>query len=148
LTGVSRNLSISAKHAEHRTVEIDVLAAGKLRVEARPDFEQRAYAPVEFRAPLGRLRDAREYLQERGLARAVAPYDADHLSRIDLEAHVLERPDRRVAAARAPTAQHPQRRAERLGHRVALRVRGRAARADAVLLAEPFHCDNRLHRSL
>ena len=42
-----------------RAVQVDVLAAGQLRVEAGADLEQAADAAAEVDAALGRLGDAR-----------------------------------------------------------------------------------------
>ena len=96
-------------------------------------------------AALGRLGDAREDLQQRRFARAVAADDADHLAVLDLEADVLERPElldlspatmarprsmslglaRKLRAPRAHTSRKRR------------RVRARLV-PDQVFLAEPF----------
>ena len=61
-------------------------------MEARPDLEQAADASADLRAALGRRRDAGEDLQQCGLARAVAPDDAEHLPVRDVEGDLPERP--------------------------------------------------------
>ena len=153
LTGVSMNRSISAKatissnlraisraHAQDRAVQVDVLAARQLGVKAGADLEQRAHAAVHLGAALGRLGDARQDLQQRALARAVAADDAQHLALVQLERHVAQRPDRRhrsaAANARAlAAAQHAERRdqrgVDRLTHVAVVRTF-----ADAVPLAK------------
>ena len=68
-------------HAEDRAVQVDVLPAGQLGVEARADLEQRADAPVDLGAAVRRLGDPREHLEQRALAGAVAADDAEHLAR-------------------------------------------------------------------
>ncbi len=68
-------------HAEDRAVQEDVLAAGQLGMEAGADFEERSDAADDARAAARRRRDARQNLQQRRLARAVAADDADDLSR-------------------------------------------------------------------
>ena len=73
-------LDLSALHAEDRPVQIDVLAAGELRVEARSDLEQAADAAANLDAARGRRGDAREDLEQRRLAGAVSPDDAEHLA--------------------------------------------------------------------
>ena len=66
-----------ARHAENRAVEEDVLAAGQLLVEAGADFQQAADAAVEIDLAVGHLGDARQDLQQRALAGAVAADEAD-----------------------------------------------------------------------
>ena len=61
-------------------------------METRADFEQRAEPAVEVHLPAGRLGDAGENFQQRALARAVAPDDADNLAPVDVEGNVLQRP--------------------------------------------------------
>ena len=45
-------------HPQYRAVEIDVLAAGQLRMKAGSYFEQRSDAPVDFGIAFGRFGDA------------------------------------------------------------------------------------------
>ena len=112
-------LDLAAAHAEDGAVQIDVLAAGQLRMEAGADLEQRADAAVDLDAPRRRLGDARQDLQQRALAGAVAADDADDLAAPDLERHVAAAP-RCVSdssAARRPRRRRgthgPERRASR-----------------------------------
>jgi hypothetical protein len=70
-------------------------------VESGADLEQGPDAAVKLDAPFGRLGDAGENLEERGLAGAVAADHADDLARRDLERDVLERPDRLLGASAA-----------------------------------------------
>ena len=93
-TGVSRNLldlgerddlvelalDLRPLHAQDRAVEVDVLAAGQLRVEAGADLQQRRDPPAQHGPPVGRLGDPAEDLQQRALARAVAADQPDHLA--------------------------------------------------------------------
>ncbi len=72
-------VDLGAPHAQDRAVEIDVLAAGQLRVEPGPHLEQAAGAAANLGAAAGRLGDAREDLEQGGFARAVAADDAHHL---------------------------------------------------------------------
>ena len=84
---------LAALHAEDRAVQVDVLAPGELRMEAGADLEQAPDAPADLDAPARRRGDAREHLQQRRLAGAVAADDPEHLALLDLERHVAERPD-------------------------------------------------------
>ena len=81
------------RHAEDRTIEEDVLAARQLRVKARAHLEQARHAAADLDAPGARLGNPREDLQQRRLAGAIAPDDADHLATLDLEVDILERPE-------------------------------------------------------
>ena len=102
---------LAAAHAEDRAVEVDVLPAGQLGVEAGADLQQAADPARGSRR--GRSVGSvirREDLQQRALAGAVAADDADHLARLHLEARVLEGPKhvpRRFLGSRGPS-QPPQ----------------------------------------
>ncbi len=124
---------LGAPHAEDRAVEVDVLAARELGVEAGAHLEQAADAAAQLDAPRRRLGDARQDLEQRALARAVAADDAEHLAAPHLEVDVAQRPDR-FAPRRAP-APAPQRSAQRGAERLPERrvaLRG----ADPEALAE------------
>ena len=73
-------LDLPPLHAEDRAVEEDVLAPGQVGVEARADLEQRSGAAPHACLARRRVGDAREDLQERGLAGAVAADDPEHLA--------------------------------------------------------------------
>src|SRR5262249_26465706 len=125
-------------------------------VEARADLEQAGDAALEKGTPLGRSRNARQDLQERRLARAVAADDAECLALRHVEGDVAQGPHEVTASAVCPvvglgelecgvgTAAHvrppareilPQRRAADLPETVSLRKaldadRGLAHRRD------------------
>jgi hypothetical protein len=127
---------VGALHAEDRAAQEDVLAAGELAVEPGADLEQRADAPAHLGEPLRGPRDAREDLQQRALARAVAADHAEHFARRDLERHVAQGPER-VRVRRGPPAERPPRGAH---DRLAQRLVGRAA-PEPVALAEARHAE-------
>ena len=82
---------VAARDAVDRPAQVDVLDRRVLGVEAGADLEQRRDAPVDRdRARVG-LDDAGEQLEQRRLARAVAPDDADGLPVRDLERDAVER---------------------------------------------------------
>ena len=89
----NRRVDLRPPHAEDRAVQVDVLAPGQLGVEAGADLEQRADAAGDLGPAGGRLGDARQDLEQRALAGAVAADDPDHLARTDLERDVAQRPD-------------------------------------------------------
>src|SRR5262249_51714158 len=84
---------LPAFHAEDGAVEVDVLAAGQLGVEAGADLQQAADAAGQLDLAARRLGDARQDLQERGFAGAVAADDAAAPACADLQAHVFQRPE-------------------------------------------------------
>ena len=86
-------LNLAPGHAQHRAVEVDILASGQFGVKTRADFQQRADPPVNVGVAGGRLGDARENFQQRAFARAVATDDAEHFAVLDLERYVFERPE-------------------------------------------------------
>jgi hypothetical protein len=61
-------------------------------MEAGAHLQQRSDAAVDLGLALGRLGDARQDLEQRALAGAVAPDHPQHLPALDLEAHMPQRP--------------------------------------------------------
>ena len=88
-----------------RAVQEDVLAAAEVGVEAGAELEQRADPTADGDLALGRLDDPGDQPQQRRLARAVAPDQADRLARRDRDRDVRER--EHVLRLGAP-AQHEQ----------------------------------------
>ena len=62
-------------------------------MEPRADLEQRSNAPLQLDLPGGLGGNARENLEQRGLACAIAPDDAEHLATLDLEGDVPQGED-------------------------------------------------------
>src|SRR5712671_1258249 len=62
-------------------------------MESGADLQEARNPPAQPNPPRGRLRDAADDLEQGALAGAVLADDADHLSALDLEAHVLEGPE-------------------------------------------------------
>src|SRR5262245_55329694 len=90
-------VDLRLRHAQNGPAQVKVLTSGELRMEASTDLEQRPHPSPNLCASGGRPGDARENLQQRALARAVAPDDADELPTLDLERHILEGPNGAVA---------------------------------------------------
>ncbi len=88
---------------EHGRVEEDVLATGEVRVESRTELEQRGDAPALLDRARRRLDDAADDLQQRALAGAVVPDQADRAAGADVETDVAERPEV-LLVARGPRA--------------------------------------------
>ena len=135
-------LDLRACHPEDRTVQEDVLAAGELRVKTRPDLEQAANSSADLRPAGGRSRDARQDLEQRRLAGAVAADDADDFACLRLERDVADGPDRLFLFA--PVTRSPA--LELLHDRIAERSVGGLVLPDAVLLRQSFRDDRRRHQ--
>jgi len=105
-------------HAEDCGAQEDVLATSQLRMKAGPDLDQRREAAVDSHTAAGRRGDAGQELEQRALASAVPPDDADRCATVRIKSDVFQRPE-------------------------TVRV---ALRAEPILLAEPFDADvNRRH---
>ena len=115
-------------------------------MEARAHLEQAADAAVDLDPAVGRLGDAREDLEQRALAGAVAADDADHLPGLDVEAHVAQRPHvAHVPGRRTGVAQPAKRRGGDAGDRVAQGVVALLRGADHVALADAGDADRGAH---
>src|SRR5215831_16402048 len=80
-------------HPENRAIEEDVLATSKLGMKSRPNLKQACDAPPQHNLSLCRLRDAAQDLEKCALSGAVTANDTKNLTLLDLEAHILERPE-------------------------------------------------------
>ena len=145
---VEPGLYLLLPHAQHRAVEVDVLAAGQVGVERGADLEQRAHAPRQLDAPTSRAGDAGQYLDERALARPVAADDADDLAARDLERHVIECPEHVVAVFAvvesrqlAQASEVPHGPSREVGQCAAQRVVGLLSYADPVPLRKSLDAD-------
>ena len=90
-----------ARQAVDRAVQIDVLAAGEVGMEARAELEKRRDPAAGFDATRRRRDDPRDDAEERRLARAVATDEADRLSGLDRERDVAQRLHRARSEAAA-----------------------------------------------
>ena len=86
-------LHLAQPKAEQRAVELDVLAAGVLGLEARAELQERGDPPGDLDLAAVGSEDAGQHLEQGALARAVVPDHAHELALLDLEADVLERPE-------------------------------------------------------
>ncbi len=89
------------RQAQHRAVDVDVLASGQNRVEAGSERDQRADAAANFDAALVRLDEPVQHLQQRGLAGAVAADEAEAFAAPELEGDAVDRPELLRRAARS-----------------------------------------------
>ena len=90
---------VLALEAEDGAVQVDVLAARELRVEAGAELEQRADAALDGNGAGGRLDDPRDEPEQRRLPGAVAADQPDRLAGRDARRDVAQRPDVRPTRA-------------------------------------------------
>ncbi len=90
---------VLALEAENGAVQVDVLAARELRVEAGAELEQRADAALDGNGAGGRLDDPRDEPEQRRLPGAVAADQPDRLAGRDARRDVAQRPDVRPPRA-------------------------------------------------
>ena len=90
---------VALGEAEHRRVDHHVVAGGEIGVEADPELDERRHAAVDVDVARVALVDAREALQQRRLAGAVAAHDAEELAGLDGERDVAQRAQLVEAAA-------------------------------------------------
>ena len=97
---VERGVGLLARQTEERRVQVDVLAPRELGMEPGTELEQRREAATLEDRPRGRAEDPGYALQQRRLARAVVPDQAERRALPHLERDVAERPEVLGAAAR------------------------------------------------
>src|SRR5205807_1969610 len=100
-------LDVGSAHPHDGAVEVDVLPASELGMEAGANFQQRADAAVDNGTSRAGLGDAREHFEQGALAGAVAANDAHGLAVLDLERDVLEGPDRARGRSSAACTTQP-----------------------------------------
>jgi hypothetical protein len=104
--GVEAAQRLLGREPEHDAVDEHVVAGREIRVEADAELDERGQPPAHAdRAAVDPV-DAREALQQRALARAVAAHDAEELALADGEGDVVQRlqPVGRRAAQRVQGA--------------------------------------------
>src|SRR5262249_34833487 len=86
-------IDLAAAHAEHRAVQVDILAAGELRVKSRTDLKEAGNATGDFNATGSRVGDLGQNLQQSALARSISADDSDHVAVTYIERHVAKCPE-------------------------------------------------------
>ncbi len=81
---------LARREAHHDAVEHHVVARGQILVEADPELDEGRQAPVHPDPPAVHTVDAGQALQQRALAAAVAPRDAEELAPPHIEGNVVE----------------------------------------------------------
>ena len=144
-------LDLCAPHPQDGAIQVDVLAAGQLRMKAGADLQQAADPAVQIDPAGGRLGDPRQNLQQRGLARAVAADDAHDLAWHDVETDIAQRPDVTVVPA-ITIASSASRQRSQYARRASNRIRDAFAQvavggalAKFIALAEALDSDDRFH---
>src|SRR5207244_1432777 len=90
---IELGLHLLAGEAEERAVEVDVVAAAQLGVEARAELDHRAQPPLGRERAFARLQDAGHGLEERALTRSIVADERERFPRRDLERDVAQRPE-------------------------------------------------------
>src|SRR5208337_4667273 len=124
-------------HPQNRAAQKGVLAPGEFGMKTGANFQEAANAAVNFRPALGRPGDARKDFQQGGLARAVAPDQAQNFALAYVKRNVFQRPEcfRLIALKGGPgRAQHTR--------QSVTQQAGGGQRATLVALAEPFGMDD------
>ena len=62
-------------------------------MKARAYLQQARNSPAQYHTALCWIRDAAKYFQQRAFASTIAADNADDLALLDLEAHILQRPE-------------------------------------------------------
>ncbi len=83
---------LTARHAEDRTVQIDVLAATEFGMEPGANLQQTCDASADLYATFRRLRDPRKDLQKGALSCAVSPDHTHDIATPDIERHIPQSP--------------------------------------------------------
>ena len=137
-------IDLLAGQAKQAAAQVDVLAAGQLGMKTRAQFDQRHDVAGDAHLAAGRPGDARDQLQQRGLAGAIAADDAQPGAFGHLERHVPERvdgradlPARRAVHVVASATQPVQARGDQVDHG--------ARAAGAVALAGVFELNGDGH---
>src|SRR6266849_2740269 len=90
---VKLRFDLGPGHAENRAIEKDIFATSQFRMETGADFKQ-ASDPAAHNCPaFRRLSDPTQDLQQCRFARPVASDNAEHLTALDLEAHIPQGPE-------------------------------------------------------
>ncbi len=92
---------------EDRRVEEDVLAAGQIRMEAGPQFEQGSQPTAVFDAARGGLQNPADQLEQRRFAGAVGTDQPDGRPAGDVEIDVPQRPEVFLVRVRPTEIDHP-----------------------------------------
>ena len=97
---VQLGVDLLLAHAQDRAVEVDVLAARQLGVEAGADLEHGGHAARRGDPSLVRGEDLRDALEQRRLARTVVAEQAEGLALRDIKGDVVEGPELLELSAR------------------------------------------------
>ena len=117
-------VDLLAAHAVERGVDVDVLPAGEVGVEAGAELEERCQPAAHADLAGGRGENAGDALEQRRLARAVVAEDAERLALLDRDVDPVERLELLVVPAPEPDepllqrVRRFRRDAERLRHAV------------------------------
>ena len=87
---VIARFDLARRQSQQLRIEQDVLAPGELGIEAGAELQHRGDPPARRHGTRGRNERAAENLQQRRLARTIAPDDADGLAGADVERDIAQ----------------------------------------------------------
>ena len=90
---VHRRVHVFAAQPEHGAIEVDVLSAGEIRVESRPEFEQGRETAFGCDGSLGGAVDVGHQSQQGRFAAAVVADQAEERVGFDVQVDVSEYPE-------------------------------------------------------
>src|SRR5688500_6043646 len=142
--GVELSLDLRAIHAEDRAVQKNVLASRELGMKSCSDFEETGDTATEVGISFGWRGDARKNLQQRTLPCSVAADNSHDVARLNVEAHVSQRPELCFPVIGSSQVSEPAHRScEQLAQRIAESRFCSGAASYRVALAEPLNGDYR-----
>ena len=106
---------------QNRAVQVDVVPAAEFGVKSSAQFQQRRDAPVDIDRAGGGVQNPRDHLQERALAGAILPDDAERLAALHLKTDIVKRPEILVALQTVQRQQFLEAVARRVVDRVTFR---------------------------
>ena len=83
--GVETDIRLGVTHAQQPRIEVNILPAREHGVETRAQLQQAGHAPMHRQRARGRRGNTRDELEERALARSIAPDDTHRFARFNSE---------------------------------------------------------------
>ena len=93
---IEARINLAPAETEHDAVDVDVLAAGDLRMEPRTELNERSDSSAHPYDAAARLENAGDDFQQRRFAGAVPSNDSKCLAALDDEGDITERGDARL----------------------------------------------------
>ena len=82
-----------SRNSQNRAIQVGVLAASELGVEARADLDQRGDTALDLHRPFRRTVDAADDLQQRAFSGAISSDDAKPAALGEIEVDIFQAPE-------------------------------------------------------